>query len=236
MIARELHQIEISSRCQLRCVYCLHPTLTRPKQDIDRETWLSALDWVRYFVRRGTQGELVLFGTGEPFLHPDLVRLVAEARAIVGPMRRLLATTNGLLVTEGLVAALRPFNLRVYVSLHQPVQATAAVHRLHRAGLLEGVSVDAVTGSNSWAGQVDWPNVMPIDATRPPCPWQQAGWLFVSADGALYGCCYANGDAPQVGHVAEAPHDVEVGPLPICPACWQRAPFPHERHAVRLNR
>jgi hypothetical protein len=203
---------------------------------MSREVWMDALAWVRFYVRRGTQGELVLFGTGEPLLHPDFIELVAEARAAIGPMRRLMTTTNGLLVTDALIAAVKPYNLRVYVSIHQPAKATPAVHALHRAGLLEGVSADAVTGSNSWAGQVAWPDIMPMDDRRTSCPWQQAAWLFASADGGLYACCYANGDTPRLGSVEADPHVIETGPIPICQACWQRQPYPFERHAVRLNR
>jgi hypothetical protein len=236
MIARDLHQIEVTTRCQLSCAYCLQPTLTRPIQDMTRETWLAALDWLRFFVRHGTQGEVVLFGTGEPLLHPDLVQMATEARAVLGPARRMLVTTNGLLVTDALIAALQPINARVYVSLHQFAKATPAVHKLFRAGLLEGVSIDPVTGSNSWAGQVDWPNIMPMGDARPPCPWQQAGWLFMSADGGLYPCCYANGDMPRQGEATDVPHEFDVVTPPICGACWQRTPEHVDGPFVRLSR
>jgi len=53
-----LHQIELSSRCNLRCVYCPSPKLQRPKVDMSEEHFLRALEWVDYLVKRGTQIEI----------------------------------------------------------------------------------------------------------------------------------------------------------------------------------
>jgi hypothetical protein len=237
MTGQTLHQIEISSRCQLGCVYCLQPRLTRPVQDLSRADFEAALRWVKYFRERGTQGEIVLCGTGESTLHPEMVEYVRLARLALGPTRRLLLTTNGLLVDDAFVRAVQPYHLRVYVSLHRPELAAEAVHRLGDAGLLEGVSIDPVVNANSWAGQVPWRDVLPLDGSREPCPWRQAGWLFVGSNGVIYPCCYANGDMPALASIQDAPHAVTMQATTHCSACWLRAPLPSEEgQAPRLRR
>lgn len=225
MICTSLHQIEITSRCNLACAYCLHRVMTRPKMDMTRETWADAMRWLRHFVAQGTQGELVLSGTGEPTLHQDLPALAMQARHILGPNRRLMTTTNGLDVTPELAEALRPSGIRVYVSLHKPERAEAAVYALEQAGLFESAVMDPVLGANSWAGQVHWPDRINAGGDqRPPCPWLSRGWMFVSSTGWIYDCCYANGDSPTRGHISEPVHGIEAKPWAICGACWQRPP------------
>ena len=225
MIANTLHQIEISSHCNLRCEYCLHPVLQRPKQHMTTHTWLQALRWVQHFVDAGTQGELVLSGTGEPFLHPQLPDLAREARHILGPQRRLMTTTNGLAVTAETVEALRPSGIRIYVSLHRPEKAEAAVHLLSKAGLFEQAVMDPVMGANNWAGQVDWPDrVNAGGLARPVCPWLSRGWMFVAATGAIHACCYANGGTPVLGQITDPPSAIHTAPWSVCDACWQRPP------------
>lgn len=229
MIGTTLHQIEVTSRCNLACRYCLHPILTRPKQDMAAETWQAAMRWLRHFVAAGTQGELVLSGTGEPTLHPRLAEMALEARQIIGPNRRLLTTTNGLAVTPELVAALVPSQIRVYVTLHRPEKAEQAVWLLQQAGLFEQAVMDPVVGANSWAGQVDWPDrVNRGGDARPVCPWLSRGWMFVASDGTIYTCCYANGTTPPRGHVRFPVSAVRPEPWDVCGACWQRPPVFNE--------
>ena len=130
-----LHQIEVTSECNLRCVYCLWPTMTRPKVHLSDADFAGALGWLDHYLAQGTQGEVVMFGTGEPFLHPHFVEMCAAVRQRIGPSRRILTTTNGIPVTAAHVAALQPLNVRVYVSLHRPEKAAHAVHLLQDAGL-----------------------------------------------------------------------------------------------------
>lgn len=229
---RTLHQIEVTSRCNLACVYCLQPILQRPKQDMTPETWERALSWVRYFIERGTQGdELVLYGTGEPLLHPRFAAMLADARAVLGQHREIIFTTNGLLVDERLIAALdqvRP--ARVWVSLHRPEKAQRAVQLLKAAGLLAGFSTEAATAPMNWAGQVAWP----VDVAAPEghnlaCRHFVEGWAYVDSAGRIGSCCNLDDQADGVvGHVAETPHPIAVGPYALCAACWHTQPAPHQ--------
>src|SRR3990167_3157408 len=98
---KALHQIEISSRCSLKCVYCPSPDISkglyqdRRAEDMNRETFIRALEWVTVFVRKGTQAELNLAGIGESFLHPEFADFVKLAREAVGPLVKLVMATNG---------------------------------------------------------------------------------------------------------------------------------------------
>jgi hypothetical protein len=229
MIATTLHQIEITSHCNLQCPYCLHPVMTRPKAHMTTHTWLQCLRWLQSFVEAGTQTELNLNGTGEPTLHPRLPQMALEARAVLGPRRRMLLTTNGVAVTPALVEALKPAQPTVYVSLHRPEQAEQAVYLFGQAGMLEQCVMDPIAGPNSWAGQVAWPDRINVGgAGRPVCPWLSRGWLFVASDGTCYSCCYANGDSPVIGHMDEPCHGVTPAPFRLCEACWQRPPHYNE--------
>jgi hypothetical protein len=222
---REIHAIEMSSRCNLHCVYCLQPRLARPAQDMAALTWQRTLAWVRHFVAAGTQGDLVLNGTGESTLHPAFVTMVQEARKAIGPERELSVATNGVAVTEAMVNAVAPSRLMFWVSLHRPEKAERAVHYLRRAGLLKNVTCDPVADPTSWAGQVDWPQTVLDRHPLQSCTWLDDAGVMVAADGDLLACCYSNGQADTVvGDVAEVPGDLWTHGHGLCEACWQRVP------------
>jgi MoaA/NifB/PqqE/SkfB family radical SAM enzyme len=189
------------------------------------EVWRECLRWLSHFVGHGTQGELVLSGTGEPTLHPRLPEMAMQARRVLGPHHRLMTTTNGIAVTPALVEALKPSQIRVYVSLHRPELAEVAVALLQQAGLFADAVMDPVMGPNSWAGQVDWPDRINAGGlARPVCPWLSRGWMFVASDGRQFACCYANGHTPVLGHVTNPIGNIVPRPWAVCGACWQRPP------------
>lgn len=214
---KSLHQIEVSSNCNLRCVYCTSPTLGRAKMNMDRATFERALDWVRYFVREGTQGELNLAGIGESQLNPLFNEFVALAREALGWNRRLIFTTNGILTTPEFIAATKPHGLKVFVSLHRPEKAKAAIDLLYDAGMLLGVSTDPATGAIDWAGQVDWK--MPKDNLGQPCDWSHQGWAMVLADGRISSCCLDSDGSGVIGTVNDHPGSVVGKPYRLCKTC-----------------
>jgi len=134
--------------CNLQCTHCLNAS-----GPVD--PWLKPMDaaevegHVDEAARLGARE--VYFTGGEPFLHPQILDLLAHALA------RLPATvlTNGTLITEGVadrladLAAATRYSLEVRVSLDDPDReandrvrgrgafdrALAAIARLHRRGL-----------------------------------------------------------------------------------------------------
>jgi hypothetical protein len=210
-----MHQIEITSICNLRCSYCTWPKMPRPKQHMDRETYENALSWAKHFQRRGTQGELNLAGIGESTLHPDFVGYVARAREVLGPDIRLVIATNGLTMTEQMAEALKPHNLRIWVSLHRPEKAGPAIEILKRVGLLNGYSSDPSLASIDWAGQVDYH----VSAAPAACDWLKQGWVMATADGKVTTCCLDATGEGVVGTLDDNPNDIELKPWKLCEGC-----------------
>ena len=221
---REIRNIEVSSRCNLACRYCIHPTMPRPKVDIADDVWAAALDHVRYYVARGTQGELNLNLTGESTLHPRFAELCLEARAVLGPQRELQFTTNGKGITDALVKALVPAWPRVCVTAHHAHLAGPAAALFRKYGLLRSVSNDPVTSAQTWAGQVDW-----FDsprAVRQVCPMLAFGYGTIQADGMFVVCCMDGANETAFGTVFDPPGSLgaPMRPWRLCPSCWQRPP------------
>jgi hypothetical protein len=216
---RDLHQIEITSRCNLRCVYCVHPKMLRTKDDMTEETFRQALSWATRFVNAGTQTSLNLAGIGESTMHPDFVRFVHLAAEAVMPRAHLVLATNGLLVTDELAAAIAPTGIRVFVSLHRPEKAGPAIESLRRANILAGVSTDPATAATDWAGQVKWHRSAFGDRR---CMWVTGGAVFCMSDGRITQCSFdGTGDEP-IGSVFDDLRLLRCRPYRLCPSCDQK--------------
>lgn len=218
-----IHQIEITSNCNLRCKYCPSPDIVankfqnRKAVDISRPLYERALEWVRFYVRLGTQTELNLAGIGESTMHPEFVDFVRLAREAVGPHVKLIMATNGLIHDEAMVKAIAPYNPRIVVSLHRPEKAGLAVAMYKKYGLCDGVSIDPSTNSNTWAGQVQW-----VDSgNRLRCQWLQDGKLFILADGRISTCCLDAQGLGILGRVEDPIGSIETKPYELCKKCYQ---------------
>jgi hypothetical protein len=216
-----IHQIEITSRCNLRCKYCVHPTMARGKADMGAEVWRAALAWVRLFCKHGTQGpELNLCGIGESTLHPRFGEMVLEAREAVGITRALVLATNGVGVTEDHAYALRLARVHTWVSLHRPEKAGPAVNLLRRYGVLAGVSVDPAMSGVDWAGQVKWE----VTAPRSVCPWLSTGKVMIAADGSVLTCSFDGDGRGRLGDVFGDVAGLESAAYSLCVGCHQEVP------------
>ena len=221
-----VHQLEITSRCNLRCTYCPSPHLGRPKVDMTQAVFTRALEWVHHYVIKGTQHVLNLAGIGESTLHPLFPEFVAQAREVMGPDRELIFATNGLLCDDLLIAKLRPSKPAVWVSLHRPEKASIAAARYKAAGLLVGVSAHPSLDPMDWAGQIKnkWSEELGAGVKRQaaaPCPWIRHGMAMVMADGRLTTCCYDSTGIGVVGHVDDKIGSVGVAPYALCNDCDQ---------------
>lgn len=84
--------LDITSRCNLRCSYCYHFTSAG---DVDED--LPADEWLRFFEELGRCGVMrVCLAGGEPFLRQDLELLI---EGIVRNRMRFTLLTNGTLIT-----------------------------------------------------------------------------------------------------------------------------------------
>lgn len=187
---RQIHQIEMTSRCNLRCKYCTHPNLGRPKQDMSAAHFTKALSWAKRFVEAGQQDSVNMAGIGESTLHPDFVRNMFWARKALGEQVQIVLATNGLLMDDAMAQAIAPMRPTVYVSLHRPERAGLAVEACKRAGILAGVSADPSVAATNWAGQVKWH--VSVQGRR-KCMWVSGGQVIVQADGNVSRCAYDAG-------------------------------------------
>lgn len=230
MNLRAIHQIEITSECNLRCRYCTHPYMPRAKQHMDRATYWRALTHARKLWERFKSPELNLCGIGESTMHPEFVEYVHIARSLMGWGVDLILATNGVALTEDHAKALRQYKVRTWVSLHRPEKAGPAIELLKEYGVLSGVSADPSIASVDWAGQVKWH----VSAAKgSPCDWLHRGWGFVMSDGRVGTCCFdAQGADGIIGHVNDEDlSTAEVRPYSLCCSCHLSVPQEEKQYA-----
>jgi hypothetical protein len=222
---QQIHQIEITSRCNLRCVYCVHPTMAREKKDMDRETFSRALHWALHFQNAGTQGSINLAGIGESTMHESFIEYLAMTRSVLGPAQDIVLATNGVVIARNpsLAEQMAPYRPKVYVSLHRPEKAGIAVELLSKAGILAGVSADSSISATDWAGQVKWH----VSARKgSPCPWVRGGWGIVLSDGRITRCAFDGTGIGVIGHVNDDLSKMQTSPYSLCKSCHQDVGLP----------
>lgn len=217
-----IHQIEITTRCNLRCVYCPHPTMQREKVDMDMPTFVRTLEWVRYFRETpgGNQTELSLTGVGEGTLHPLFPDMLAMAREVLGWDATLLFATNGIALTDDLLRRIAPTQPDVYVSLHRPEKAGPAVERVRAHGLRAVTNDQFVTSAVDWGGAVDWyVSHQPME-----CQYLRRGWGTVMVDGGITRCCFDSTGDGVYASVWDEPAQLKVTPFSLCEPCSLTVP------------
>lgn len=213
-----IHQIEMTSRCNLRCPYCAHPHMPRAKQDMNDDVFLESIRWVEKFVSDGTQARQLNFaGIGESTLHPKFCEWVVFARSRLPSLDFILAT-NGVNVTEEHAQAMQAARMRVWVSLHRPEKAKPTVDMLRRYGVLQSPSCDPAVAAVDWAGQVDWPVTAPIHPEQ--CMWLATKQVMVASDGRILSCCFdGKGEDGVLGTVFDDLAQMEHKPYSLCQTC-----------------
>jgi hypothetical protein len=222
---REVHELELSSICNLACVYCPHPHLKRAKDHIGWDTFERALLHVEHYVGAGTQGELSLTGIGEAILHPRFIEALWMCRDTIGD-RKLVLSTNGVALMNkevdapAIAAALAETRTLVYVSLHRPELATPAAHKLMRAGVNVQLNHAFVDSSIDWAGQVDWPVSGPVHT----CTYLKDGWAVIRQNGNVDACCQDAHDLHPLANVWDEPGTWVTHPIELCAKCHLKVP------------
>lgn len=225
----QIHEIELSSHCNLACVYCPNPVLKRPKLNMAWEVYERSLEHVEFYCRRGTQQELALTGVGEALLHDRFAEAVLRAREAIGPSRMLTFSTNGILLTEKLLKEIEPADPIIFVSLHRPEAATPALELIKRVTKLRyGTNVAFVTSSLNWAGEVSWH----VSHQKQECAYLRDGWAVIRADGTVGSCCWdAESVSGRLGHVDDELGSFETAPHAACKSCSLAIPEPMMRVA-----
>lgn len=139
MPAIERVSIEVSDRCSKACSFCYNASNPHGRFAWDPDALVAfVIDCAANGVRA------VSFGGGEPLEYEPLFDVLARLRGIL--FRSL--TTNGLLLTEAMLARLVDAGAdKVHVSVHFPSRAREVervigqVHALERAGIRSGVNL-----------------------------------------------------------------------------------------------
>lgn len=225
---REIHQIELTTRCNLKCKYCPHwPELPRAKEDMTWDVFEASLTLIDYYVQRGTQTELSLTGIGEAVLHPRFLEMVARARECLGPERPLTLTTNGLLFDEAMCVAVAPYQPQVFISLHRPERAALAIVAAKKHGIFAGANSSFATSAFDWAGtQKNWTPM--VSAAKIKCEYLRAGWGVILVDGRIATCCLDADASSVIGRVTDDPETLLLKPWGSadkgCAVCHMEVP------------
>lgn len=219
-----IHQVELSTHCNLKCVYCPSRNLEKIRnqsyQHMTREVFEQTLDLCKSLPN---QGELSITGIGETLLHPEWREFIRLAREAL-PGKFINFSTNGLLLDDDACAYLAKHDVKVYVSLHRPEKAGPAINAAKRHGIFMQENASASIDAMDWAGQVEWE----VSADPVRCDWLYAGWGAVLVDGRLTTCCLDASGKGVVGTVFDPPEDLKVQPFELCSGCHQVPPAENE--------
>jgi len=225
-----IKQIEITTKCNLRCKYCPHPKMQRAKEHMEMHVFEKALKWVKYFNDTGTQHEVSLTGIGEPLMHPDLFEMIIKLREVY--KGKIVFSTNGLLMTEEIGAFLAKHKVLVFVSTHRPEKAGPAINICKRHGIFAAANTAFATSSLDWAGQVDWE----VTAPTITCDFLRQGWGVVLADGRITTCCFDAEGKGAIGRVYDEPEPVSMDIFKLCKTCNMIVPTKIEiEHFNHMN-
>lgn len=224
---RSIHQIEVTSKCNLRCKYCPSPQLPKlrgePPRFMTDDDFNRSLKWAKYFEEEwGTQGELSITGIGETLLHPNIADYFRLARKTL-PHNDIVFSTNGILLKDKIAAVCAEENIGVFISLHRPEKAGHAIQVAKKHGILRDVNHSAATNAFDWAGQVDWFVSAPEGADN-PCEYLRSGWGVVLADGNITTCCLDASNKGIVAHVNDDIGSAFVKPYSLCSDCHMSVP------------
>jgi hypothetical protein len=216
---REIHEIELSSICNLACRYCPHPKLQRPKDHMSWETFERTLEHVAYYVEKGTQTEVSLTGIGEAILHPRFIEAVFRVREVIQG-RQITLATNGVELTPELADVLAKLRVVTYVSTHRPEKAGPAWQMLKDAGAITGLNTAFVDSSIDWAGQVNWH----VAAKEHNCSYLGLGWGVVRQDGSVNACCMDAHGKHKLASVWDEVGSLMTRPIGLCGTCHLKVP------------
>lgn len=112
-----LANIEITTRCNLKCAYCARSVLKRQGSDMPKEMFSRVLDLLPHAYR------ITIVGLGEPLLHPNIIDFVSE---VSSRRRRAAIVTNAMFLDKSMSFELIKAGLNsIAFSIDGPTQETA---------------------------------------------------------------------------------------------------------------
>lgn len=210
-----IHQIEITSRCNLKCPYCLQAIMTRKREDMTDGIFEKSVHAAKKLVDNRTQHEIWLHGLGESLLHPNFLDYCEHAKKEL-PNIQVRISTNAILLTESMIDRLKEIGIILHVSLQRPDLANRkAIHYSQKKRVLENIGVNPIHQANDWAQQMP-DEVCILD--KAGCGWLHSGWAMVLANGELAQCCTDGLGLYTIGHI-DSWEESEVKPFKLCETC-----------------
>jgi len=228
MIMQTITTIELSSKCNLACRYCINRYMKsrafRTPGIMSDEIFDHSLSWLRVLVARNTQREINLNGNGESCLDPDLPERIRRTKNIVGN-RKVGLCTNGVNMTEELCRAMLNAGIdRIDISPHSPYHARMCANIFTRMGVPSGINMGSIIMTHNWAGQLDPEDSVPMLFTL-KCDPLIEGRAYIDSDGYVTVCCYDYQNIGSYGHVQDYDLDHrEIKPFSLCKTCHQEVP------------
>ena len=148
-------------------------------------------------------------------MHPDFVAWATVVREVIGKDRKLVLSTNGLLMTKLTAEFLARMDAHVYVSGHRPEKAGPAIELLKAAGCKVGANTAFMDNAIDWAGQVEW--FVSTDAHM--CSYLQKRWAAVRQDGSVNTCCMDAESLAPIGSVFDEVGSLRTWATDVCKGC-----------------
>jgi hypothetical protein len=204
----EVLQVETTNRCNAKCIFCAHGRIEKHGTMSDRLFTRIVADAARLDDHPHT---FIPMLTGEPFLDPQIVDRIEEARAAL-PQTEIHLYTNGSLLTEDLIRKLSEvpgFHLNIsangasaetrmrltglndYDSVARMVDYVDAMHIPHTVSLVQHPSI---TGDEEEAFNRRWGRATSPSSSREPFVFQHlnfAGLTCVCDENNFSRCIHA---------------------------------------------
>lgn len=209
-------QVEITSRCSLRCHYCPQPFLKRPKADMSDDVFDRVCYWLGEF-----QQKLVhLHHFGESTMHPKFIAMVDRISDIVP---EVAVSSNGVGVTREMIAALKGAGLsRIALSIHRPEVVSKVEDWCIDVGLAYEWASGPLSAKHNWAGQVEGRNSAWAETFE--CHFLRDQACVILQDGRVANCCIdAEGVSSEIT-VFDDLRSYELKPFALCGPCHHQVP------------
>lgn len=215
-----IYQVELSSYCNMKCSYCPHPSMKRPKGNMSAETLARSIELIR---SRG-RSRIVLHHFGEPLLHP---RLGERLRQVVASGLEMQLSTNGLLL-ERMWTLLTELDTPVFVmiSIHQWVDQPESEYLRaleHWTREAEGTCVTVLPAYNLKGGRYTlhrWAEGQRQAWDVETCPFIEQNFGVVLWNGDIATCCVDHEGITARYNILEADLSKHVSrPWQACSTC-----------------
>lgn len=247
-----IHQIEVTTWCNLRCKYCPYPKQEKlrgqPKMMMEMAVFERALEWAvelngRYLpnvvefdlLTRTRDGSLDVPRPHQPSPMMAELSLTGIGEGLMHPdfvtMVRLAREALGadcpiVFSTNGI---LLDDTMASRLAPYHPM-VYVSLHRPEKAGhaieAAKKYGILAGYNPSPATSAFDWAGQVDwfVSHERTPCEYLRSGWGVVLVDGRITTCCLDASALGVVGHVDDPIGSVSIEPFSLCPKCSYSVP------------